>query len=69
MFKDVAEAKFLPFEFIPRWVSLAALHRIFCQYRGYYMAARRYEISLRVFSTRENKFRFSKRPCNVLFIT
>ena len=48
MFKDVAEAKFLPFEFIPRWVSLAALNRIFCQYRGYYMAARRYEISLRV---------------------
>ena len=52
-------------------------------YRGYYMAARRYEISLRVlknisrvsaanewniFSTREEKFRISKRPCNVLFI-
>ena len=39
--------------------------------RGYYMA-RRYEISLRVlkniFSTREEKFRISKRPCNVLFI-
>ena len=72
MFKDVAEAKFLPFEFIPRWVSLAALNRIFCQYRGYYMAARRYEISLRVLkniSTREEKFRISKRPCNVLFIT
>ena len=47
-----------------------------CMYRGYYMAARRYEISLRVFknifeiffSTREEKFRISKRPCNVLFI-
>ena len=52
-------------------------------YRGYYMAARRYEISLRVlkkyftrslrslvkyFSTLEEKFRISKRPCNVLFI-
>ena len=46
-------------------------------YRGYYMAARRYEISLRVlknieilkyFSTREEKFRISKRSCNVLFI-
>ena len=39
--------------------------------RGYYMAARRYEISLRVLkniSTREEKFRISKRPCNVLFI-
>ena len=41
--------------------------------RGYYKAARRYEISLRVlknivFSTREEKFRISKRPCNVLFI-
>ena len=40
--------------------------------RGYYMAARRYEISLRVlkniFSTREEKFPISKRPCNVLFI-
>ena len=40
----------------------------------YYMAARRYEISLRVgtseilFKTREEKFRISKRPCNVLFI-
>ena len=47
------------------------------------MAARRYEISLRVlknisrvsaankkniFSTREEKFRIAKRPCNVLFI-
>ena len=31
--------------------------------RGYYMAARRYEISLR-----EEKFRISKRSCNVLFI-
>ena len=52
-------------------------------YRGYYMAAQRYEISLRVlknisqvsaangrniFSTRKEKFRISKRPCNVLFI-
>ena len=53
--------------------------------RGYYMAARRYEISLRVlknihewalrtsevyfFSTREKKFRISKRPCNILFTT
>ena len=51
--------------------------------RGYYMAARRYAISLRVlknisrvrcahswkiFSTRGEKFRISKRPCNVLFI-
>jgi len=39
--------------------------------RGYYMAARRYEISVRVlkyFSTREEKFRISKRPRNVLFI-
>ena len=51
--------------------------------RGYYMAARRYEISLRVlknisrvstahswniFSTREEKFLICKRPCNVLFI-
>ena len=50
--------------------------------RGYYMAARRYEISLRVlknisrvsaanertiFSTREEKFRISKRPCDALF--
>ena len=50
---------------------------------GYYMALRRCEISLRVlknisqvsaanewniFSTREEKFRISKRPCNVLFI-
>ena len=40
------------------------------------MAARRYDISLRVlkartseiFSTLEEKFRISKRPCNVLFI-
>ena len=43
------------------------------------MAARRYEISLQVlknirervkyfFSTREEKFRISKRPCNILFI-
>ena len=38
------------------------------------MAARRYEISLRVrtseilFKTREEKFGISKRPCNVLFI-
>ena len=36
------------------------------------MAARKYEISLRVlkniFSTRVEKFRISKRPCNVLFI-
>ena len=41
-------------------------------------AARRYEISLQVlkniarmsevFSTQEEKFRISKRPCNVLFI-
>ena len=50
-------------------------------YRGYYMAAQRYEISLRVlknikwaqrksemFSTWEEKFRISKQPCNVLFI-
>ena len=52
-------------------------------HRGYYMVARRYEISLRVlkkyftrslsslvkyFSTLEEKFRISKRPCNVLFI-
>ena len=41
-------------------------------HRGYYMAARRYEISLRVlknvFSTREEKFRISERPCNVLFM-
>ena len=49
-------------------------------YRRYHMAARRHEISLRVsknisrvsaanewniFSTREEKFRISKRPCNV----
>ena len=36
------------------------------------MAAWRYEISLQVlkdiFSTREEKFRISKRPCNVIFI-
>ena len=43
------------------------------RYRGYYVAARRYEISLLVlknialtreifFSTREEKFRISKRP-------
>ena len=30
-FKDIAEAKFFTYEFIPRWVSLAALSRIFCQ--------------------------------------
>ena len=51
--------------------------------RGYWMAAQRYEISLRVlknisrvstanewniFSTLEKKFRISKRPCTVLFI-
>ena len=51
--------------------------------RGCYIAARSYEISLQVltnisqvsavnewniFSTREEKFRISKRPCNVLFI-
>ena len=52
--------------------------------RGYYMAARRYEISLRVlrnisrvraandareiFFQHEEKFRISKRPYNVLFI-
>ena len=51
--------------------------------RGYYMAARRYQISVRVlknfsqvsaakewksFSTQEEKFRISVRPCNVLFI-
>ena len=51
--------------------------------RGYYMAARRYEISLRVlkkcfpserseqgkyFSTREDEFHISKRSYNVLFI-
>ena len=50
--------------------------------RGYYMAAWRYEIPLRllknisrvsaanewnIFSTREEKFCISKRPCNVLF--
>ena len=54
-----------------------------CLYRGYSMAARGYEISLRVwknisrvsaankwniFLTREEKFLISKRPCNVLFI-
>ena len=59
------------------WKSANKIHR------GYYMAARRYEISLRVlknislvrcahswniFSTREEKFRISARPCNVLFI-
>ena len=48
-------------------------------HRGYYMAARRYlcwkifhEWAQRTgeifFSTREEKFRISKRPCNVLFI-
>ena len=52
-------------------------------HRRYYMAAWRYEIALRVlknisrmsaankcniFSTREEKFRISKWPCNVLFI-
>ena len=52
-------------------------------YRGYYMAAQRYEISLRVlknisqvsavngwniFSTQKEKIRISKRPCNVIFI-
>ena len=51
--------------------------------RGYHMAVRRYEISIRVlknisrvsaakewniFSTREEKFRTPKRPCNILFI-
>ena len=44
--------------------------------RGYYMAARRYKISLRVlkniseifFSTREEKFHISKLLCNILFI-
>ena len=44
--------------------------------RGYYMATRRYEIFLRVLKifhsfaalTREEKFRISKRTCNVLFI-
>ena len=40
--------------------------------RGYYMAARRYEIYLRelknIFLTREEKFPISKRQCNVLFI-
>ena len=53
------------------------------RYRGYYMAKRRYEISLQVlknisqvstvnkqniFSTREEKFRISNQPCNVLLI-
>ena len=52
-------------------------------HRGYCMVAWRYEISLRVlkhisrvsaasewkiFSTREEKFRISKRPCTILFI-
>ena len=51
-------------------------------HRGYYMAVRRYEISLlvlkifhsfaaltrEIFSTLEEKFRISKRLCNVLFI-
>ena len=52
-------------------------------YRGYYMATRRYEISLQVFkniswvspanewsifSTQEEKFRISKQPCNIPFI-
>ena len=36
------------------------------------MAVRRYEISLlvlkNIFSTREEKFRISAQPCNVLFI-
>ena len=40
--------------------------------RGYHMAARSYEISLRVlfvfFSTRKEKFRICKWPCTVLFI-
>ena len=51
--------------------------------KGYYITARRYEISLRVlknisqvsaanqwniFSTREEKFRISRRQCTVLFI-
>ena len=48
----------------------------FIRNRGYSMVAQRYEISLRVlkrslvklFSTQEEKFRISKRPCNVLFI-
>ena len=53
------------------------------RYRGFYMAARRYEISLwvlknisrvsaanewSIFSTWEENFPISKRPCNVLFI-
>ena len=41
-------------------------HVIQCIYRGYYMAAQRYKISLRVLKI--EKFRISKRPCNVLFI-
>ena len=59
------------------------LFGIFGIHRGYYMATRRYKISLRVlqkyfssehseqgkyFSTLGEKFRIPKRPCNVLFI-
>ena len=32
------------------------------------MAARRYEISPGMLKNRQEKFRISKRPCNVLFI-
>lgn len=40
--------------------------------RGYYMASRRYKIVFECwnffFSTREEKFRISKRPCNILYL-
>jgi len=32
------------------------------------MASWRYEISLLVFSTLEEKFRISSRPCNILYV-
>ena len=60
------------------------MHIVHVQYRRYDMAASRHEISLWVlekyfmnerskqfkyFWTQEEKFRSSKKPCNILFIT
>ena len=67
-----------PICYLVPWVNLRDVTN-----RGYYTAAWRYKISLpvlkkisrvsaankwNIFSTREEKFRISKRPCNVLFI-
>ena len=68
MFADAFLTYYAPFH----------LGELLCdRYRGYYLAARGYKISLQVlkmsslvkyFSTLKGKFRISKRPCNVQFM-